>query len=165
MDKINPDSLDWERLKSPQGKFRIDRKNISLAMGAPKDTGRPAGHAIDVALNRIPPGKINWPLHAHGQQTEIYLILSGTGKIRLRKSDGAESTATLAPGDCVHLPPCGDAHQLINDGEEDLVYYVIADNPAAEHIYYPDSDKYTMKPMPNREWFRLTPVHYYDGEE
>ena len=35
-----------------------------------------------------------------------------------------------------------EPHQLINNGEEDLVMYVVADNPIGESGYYPDSKKW-----------------------
>jgi hypothetical protein len=32
----------------------------------------------------------------------------------------------------------GEPHQIINDSEKDLVFYIIADNPLGESCYYPD---------------------------
>ena len=51
---------------------------------------------------------------------------------------------------------------MINSGEVELVYYVIADNPQADVIHYPDSAKYFVKPQ--RIAFE-TPVDYFKGEE
>ncbi|MGE9296811.1 MAG: cupin domain-containing protein [Puniceicoccales bacterium] len=164
MKKVNISDLKWESLCSPKGKFQVSLKNISHAMGAPKDVGPPQGHAFAVTLHKIPPGKRDWPLHAHSQQTEFYIVMSGKGKMRVRVNDDTEVSEWLEPGDCIHCPPDGDAHQIQNSGDEDLVFWVIADNPSAESIYYPDSGKYAMKP--ERKWFRMQPVaDYFDGEE
>ncbi|MEO0793571.1 MAG: cupin domain-containing protein [Verrucomicrobiota bacterium] len=163
MKKVNASDLPWDELNSPQGRFVLSRKDISLAMGAPKDLGRPNGHAFDVALHRIPPGKHNCPLHAHSQQTEFYIVVSGQGQLRQHIDENTEVTETLEPGDCIHCPPNGTAHQIFNSGDEDLVFWVIADNPPAESIYYPDSDKWAIKP--ERKWFKATPVDYFEGEE
>ena len=35
-----------------------------------------------------------------------------------------------------------EPHQIINDGIEELVFYIIADNPVGDSCYYPDSDKW-----------------------
>ena len=51
----------------------------------------------------------------------------------------------------------------MNTGEEDLVYYVIADNPQVDIVHYPDSDKWGS--MPQRIFFQMQPVDYYEGEE
>ena len=46
----------------------------------------------------------------------------------------------LKPGD-VALHPTGSSHQIINIGDTDLIYYLVADNPLTEYCYYPDSNK------------------------
>jgi mannose-6-phosphate isomerase-like protein (cupin superfamily) len=43
----------------------------------------------------------------------------------VRDKDG---TIQVGPGDAFLFQP-GEAHQLWNSGDEDFVYYVIADNP------------------------------------
>ena len=57
--------------------------------------------------------------HTHEDSSEIIYVLSGTGKALY---DGIEER--LAPGDC-HYCPKGHAHTLINDGEEDLVFFAV----------------------------------------
>ena len=57
----------------------------------------------------------------------------------------------------------GEPHQLINDGTEDLVLYVVADNPIGESGYYPDSLKWIVR-SPERRLFRGEALDYYDGE-
>jgi hypothetical protein len=55
-------------------------------------------------------------------------------------------------------------NQLINDGLEDLVVFVVADNPLGESYYFPDSDKVGVG-IPERRVLRSPALDYYDGEE
>jgi uncharacterized cupin superfamily protein len=71
----------------------------------------------------------------------MYLVLSGIGQVR-----GPDSTAEVAAGDNVMFKP-GEAHQIINTGKVDLVYYVIADHSRADIATYPDTPgKLAIKP-------------------
>ena len=68
----------------------------------------------------------------------------------------------MKAGDAFMHPPL-EAHQLINTGRRDLVFYLIADNPPVDIFYYPDSDKWGMRPQ--GKFFRLKETPYHDGEE
>ena len=69
----------------------------------------------------------------------------------------------IEPGDAFIFRP-GEPHQLINDGTEDLVIYVVADNPIGESCHYPDSNKWLVR-SPERRLTRSEGLDYYDGEE
>lgn len=158
MKVVNQSDLAWVEVRSPGGRFQVDRRHLSEALGAPRDaTTAQGGHPFEVELARIPPGATNCPYHAHAAQWEFYVILSGTGEVR-----GGEALTTVGPGDSFIFPP-GEAHQLRNTGGEDLVYYVIADNPPADVITYPDTGKWFVKP--HRKSFRMVEEDYYAGEE
>lgn len=58
-------------------------------------------------------------LHVHETSSEIIFILSGKGK---SICDGKEEV--LSVGDC-HYCPKGSEHCLINEGEEDLIFYAV----------------------------------------
>ena len=66
-------------------------------------------------------------------------------------------------GDAFIFGP-GEAHQLFNDGSEDLIICVIADNPVGDWNYHPDSKKWLVR-LPERRLIRSEPLDYYDGEE
>ena len=87
----------------------------------------------------------------------MFIILSGHGVVRT-----PEGEQEIGPGDCFIHPP-GESHQIQNTGAEDLVFYVIADNPIADVSYYPDTDKWFIKPQ--RKGFKMVEVEYYEGEE
>ena len=158
MNKIRLDDLPWEESKSPAGKYHSFYKNISLALGGKRDVGPwGGGHPFDLQLRRVPPGAAVCPQHAHTVQWELFVVLHGTATVRAN-----EETRTVTAGDAFLQPP-DTAHQIINTGGEDFVFYVIADNPPADCTWYPNSKKWQMKPQ--RKLFRMTEVDYYDGEE
>ncbi|HEY9898649.1 MAG TPA: cupin domain-containing protein [Pantanalinema sp.] len=155
---INQHDIPWQEKRSKSGKYQLAQKDLSLALGGKKDTGTwGGGHPFDVALVRVPEGARNWPLHTHTTQWEFYVVLSGRGSVR--SDDGAHP---VKAGDCFLLAP-GESHQIASEGDGDLIFYVIADNPQADISYYPESDKWFIKPQ--RKTFRLQEVGYYDGEE
>ena len=115
-------------------------------------------HPFDVEICRIPPGKTPYPYHSHSAQWEFYHVISGQGFVRHQ-----EGTTTIGTGDAFLFKP-GEPHQITNDGGEDLVLYVVADNPIGESFYYPDSKKWGVT-SPERRTIRSETLDYYDGEE
>ena len=159
MRKINTHDLPDELWASPGGKYSSVDKNISVALGHdPASTDARARHPFDVEICRIAPGKSMCPYHSHSAQWEFYHVLSGQGTVRHETG-----TDPIAPGDAFLFEP-GQAHQLINDGAEDLVLYIVADNPVGETCYYPDSKKWAVR-SPERRLIRSEPLDYLDGEE
>jgi len=158
MTRAHADDVPWNTQNSPKGTFGLARRSLSLAAGGQKDIGTwGGGHPFDLEIHRVPPGKINFPLHEHSAQWEAYYILSGSGQARTPK--GKE---TIQAGDYLVFPP-GEAHQLVNTGSEDLTFLVIADQPQADVIHYPDSGKWMTKPQ--RKVFEIQEVDYFKGEE
>ena len=158
MQKARLAAIPEKEVKSPYGRYHLFRRSISEALGGKKDLGTWAGgHPFDLEVVRLPPGARNFPLHAHSAQWEMYVIVSGCGQAR-----GTEQTVPVEPGDNLIFPP-GEAHQLINTGDTDLVYYVIADHSPADVTYYPEKDAWGIKPQ--RKHFKMTEVPYYDGED
>lgn len=158
MKKVNLEAIPWVEHRSPKGKFHKFRRNIARAMdGAmdgPKFTAPPP---FEVELVRVPPGARNFPLHTHAVEWEFYLIVSGTGTMRVNRR-----RVKLSAGDCVMCPP-GDAHHMHNTGKADLIYHVIANNSPTDVWHYPDSGKWGSRAI--GKYFRVTPIDYYDGEE
>lgn len=156
--KLHPDDLPWESWSSPKGRFHGQSKELSLALGAKRNasTGL-GGHPFDLELNRLRPGERCCPFHSHAAQWEMFVILRGRATVRA----GAE-TGPVEAGEIVLHPP-GEAHEIRNDGTEDLDFYIIADNPLVDVFHYPDSNKWGHREP--RMFFRATAVDYYDGEE
>lgn len=166
MIKVNLKDVPEQDRKSPKGKFHKFVKNISVALGRePESFDLVKRHPFDLALVRIPKGKSYCPYHLHAAESELYLVVSGRGSVR--DKDG--STIVTA-GDAFLFQP-GEAHQLSNAGDEDFVYYVIADNPRAggavgDSCYYPDSGKWAViKDGLEEVIVKGTETDYYEGEE
>ena len=157
--KINTNSLSELSWTSPKGKFAGAGKQVSEALGRdPSSTDLNKRHPFDIEILRIPPGKTPYPFHSHSAQWEFYHVISGTGKVR--HQDGMTD---IEPGDAFLFKP-GEPHQLINDSAQDLVVYVVADNPIGESSYMPDSKKWLVR-SPERRVIRSEAIDYYDGEE
>jgi uncharacterized cupin superfamily protein len=159
MRKVNSNALAEETWSSPKGKFTGAGKEISEALGRnPKSTDLMERHPFDVEIIRIRPGKIAYPYHLHSAQWEFYHVISGRGQVRHQ-----EGITPIEPGDAFLFKP-NEPHQLINNGTEDLIVYVVADNPIGESVYYPDSEKWGVR-SPQRRVFRGEPLDYYEREE
>jgi uncharacterized cupin superfamily protein len=161
MRKVNLRDLEEFSWSSPKGKFVGAGKEVSEALGRkPQSTDLMERHPFDVEICRIPPGQTPYPFHSHSAQWEFYQVMSGKGVVR--HEDGKTA---IEPGDAFLFGP-GQPHQLINDGTEDLILFVVADNPIGESCYYPDSKKWLVR-SPERKLIRPAGagVDYFDGEE
>src|SRR5438874_9828778 len=166
MEKVNLKDIQERVRQSPKGKFGRRMKEISVALGRdPESLDLQKRHPFDLALVRIPKGKLLCPYHSHSAESELYLVVSGRGSIR--DKDGITE---VGPGDAFFFQP-GEAHQLTNAGDEDFVYYVIADNPRSggttgDSCYYPDSGKWAVTTDSVEELIvKGMETDYYDGEE
>jgi uncharacterized cupin superfamily protein len=157
--KVNSNELEEIKWSSPKGTFVGSGREISEALGRePTSTDLMKRHPFDVEILRVPPGKRPYPYHSHSAQWEFYHVISGTGAVR-----HAKGATPIVPGDAFLFVP-GEPHQLVNDGTEDLVVYVVADNPYGESTHYPDSSKWTVR-SPERRTMRSEHLDYFDGEE
>ena len=157
--KINTNTLSEISWSSPKGKFVGAGKEVSEALGRdPYSTDLNLRHPFDVEICRIPPGKTSYPYGSHSAQWEFYHVISGAGKVR--HQDGVTD---IESGDAFLFKP-GEPHQLINDGAQDLIIYVVADNPIGESTYFPDSNKWMVQ-SPERKIIRSGGLDYFDGEE
>jgi len=112
-----------------------ERFDAKLGMIAPLIGAQKLGYNITA----VPPGKRAFPFHNHHVNEEMFLILEGSGEIRI----GSE-TYPLGPFDIVACPP-GDAstaHQIINSGEVELRYLAVSTKESPEIAEYPDSGKF-----------------------
>lgn len=113
---------------------------------------------LGVNLTRVPPGRSGCPFHAHTREDEVFFVLSGTGVLRY-----GDALYDLRPGHCVACPAgTGIAHQIANNGTEDLVFLAIGPNDPHEVCVYPDSGKVFVRAL--NTVGRLAKTAYMDGE-
>ena len=159
MRKVNTRDITEDAWASPKGKFSGAGKGLSEALGRdPFSTDLRQRHPFDVELTRILPGATPYPYHSHSAQWEFYHVLSGRGVVR--DKDG---TTAIEAGDAFVFQP-DEPHQITNDGAEDLLLFVVADNPIGESCHYPDSGKWLVR-SPERRLLRGEALDYYDDEE
>lgn len=80
---------------------------------------------LGARLWRLEPGDASTK-HAHDEQEELYLLLEGTGRMRI-----GEEVLTLAPLDAIVVEPA-TVRQLFNDTEADQLWLVAGAPPAAQ---------------------------------
>ncbi|HZJ38476.1 MAG TPA: cupin domain-containing protein [Chthoniobacterales bacterium] len=159
MQKVNTNDLAELTWSSPKGKFVGAGKQVSEALGRkPASTDLNERHPFDVEISRIPAGKLAFPYHSHSAQWEFYHVISGTGIVKHK-----DGSTPIEAGDAFIFKP-DEPHQLENNGAEDLVFYVVADNPIGESCHYPDSNKWLVR-SPERRLLRSENLDYFDGEE
>jgi uncharacterized cupin superfamily protein len=159
MQKVNTTKMTEFTWVSPKGKFTGAGKEISEELGRkPQSTDLNERHPFDVEISRIPPGKSPCPYHSHSAQWEFYHVISGNGIVRHK-----DGTTPIETGDAFIFKP-GEPHQIINNGTQDLILYIVANNPIGEFWHYPDSNKWGLQ-MPESKYFRANALDYYDGEE
>jgi len=101
---------------------------------------RPLGDLFGLAnfgvnLTRLPPGVASALRHAHTVQDEFVYVLEGVATLR---HDGGDTVLTA--GMCAGFKAGGGAHQLLNLGDQDVVYLEVGDRTPGDSVDYPDDD-------------------------
>ena len=79
-------------------------------------------HSLAARLWRLEPGQAS-TRHRHRTQEELYLLLEGTGRIRID-----DELITLAPLDSVLVDP-DSVRQVFNDSRDDQLWLVVGAPP------------------------------------
>ena len=98
-------------------------------------------HLISVA-----PGDYTTEYHVHHDEDECLYILSGTALARI----GNHSSQVNA-GDFIGYRAGGEAHSLLNNGDEPLVCIVVGQRLPHDVVDYPDKQKRLYR-QPDRDW-------------
>lgn len=116
-----------------------------------KSLGAAAGsQKIYVNIDYVPPKAYSTKYHSHSQQEEFFMILSGTGTLRLNGKEW-----TVKQGDFIAKPAAQEiAHTFYNCGNENLVILDVGTNEKEDTCYYPDEDIYLLKSNTNRRIFK-----------
>lgn len=153
----NLDDMPWENTPS-EGRYGMDDKIVADHVRQER---------LDLAITRLQPGKLSCPYHFHHVNEELFVVLEGTGTVRL-----GGQTHRVKPHDVISCPPGPEgAHQFFNDGDVPLVYMAISTEDKVEIAEYPDSGKVLSfverdGKRVHRHITRLADaVPYMDGEE
>lgn len=97
-----------------------------------------AAKKLGASIDILPPGKMSCPYHFHHMQEEMFVVLEGTGTLRV-----AGERVPVKAGDVIFIPPGPEyPHHLINTSEAPLKYLSISTREYPEICEYPDSGKY-----------------------
>ena len=88
-----------------------------------------------VNLTRLAPGGESALLHRHTVQDEFVYILEGRPTLVTEHGE-----SELQPGMCAGFPAAGEAHQLVNRTDADVVYLEIGDRLPGDGASYPGDD-------------------------
>lgn len=89
-----------------------------------------------VNLTELAPGAISALRHSHTRQDEFIYVLQGHPTLRTNAGD-----TRLSPGMCAGFRAgSGDAHHLLNQTDETVVYLEVGDRSVGDAVSYPDDD-------------------------
>jgi len=94
-----------------------------------------------VNIDRVPPNAFSTKYHSHSQQEEFFMILEGTGTLRMNDKE-----YPVTKGDFIAKPPAkANAHQFYNSSKDVLVILDVGSVEKEDTCYYPDEDIYLHK--------------------
>jgi uncharacterized cupin superfamily protein len=111
------------------------------------------GDVAGLRLCEVPEGKVSGPAHHHTIDDEKFVVLDGSGEVRL----GADRHA-LRTGSIVVRPADSGVEHVLYGGS--LTYLAWGTNRPGDVCVYPDSNKLLVAGA----MFRVEPLEYWDGE-
>lgn len=141
-----------------KGKHRMSLRRLGAPAG---------GQMLGCNLTEVAPHSISFPFHYHCATEEAIYILRGAGTARI-----GSASVPVREGDWIAFPPGPDhPHQMINDGDEPLVYLCVsAAAQKVDVVAYPDSNKVAGtagtfdKPLHRWVSRESQSLDYWDGE-
>ena len=136
------------------------RGSLYVSQVASLSTGTVA-KKLAAGVDILPPGKRSCPYHFHHAEEEMFIVLEGSGTLRV-----AGEMLAITAGDVVFIPPGPEyPHHILNTSDAPLTYISIGTNEPIEICEYPDSNKY----MVGSKNFHVIArknggVDYWDGE-
>lgn len=89
-----------------------------------------------VNLTSLAPNSVSSLRHAHSKQDEFIYVLQGNPTLKTN-----EGSTPLSPGMCAGFRSgSGDAHCLINETSEEVIYLEVGDRSKGDAATYPDDD-------------------------
>ena len=96
-----------------------------------------AARKLGISMDIVPPGKQSCPYHFHHAQEELFIVLEGSGTLRV-----AGERLPIKAGDVMCIPPGPEyPHHILNTSDAPLKYLSISTKEYPEVCEYPDSGK------------------------
>ena len=128
---------------------------------APGTAAKKLGASFDI----LEPGKRGCPYHLHHVQEEMFVVLEGSGTLRV-----AGEHLPIKAGDVIFIPAGPEyPHQIINTSNAHLKYLSISTKETPEIGEYPDSNKFLAYAAGQDVTFRVIGrrdenLDYWEGE-
>ena len=150
VNKINADEVPRTEFTSGPAEFGSTTREIGDYIGAEK---------LGYRLSTIAPGLTCCPLHWHGSEEELFVVIKGSPTLVSPRGEVA-----LREGDYVAFPTRAEgAHKLVNRTNEPCDVLMIANTDPSDVCYYPDSHKVLIER--SDVLVRDNPLlEYWDGE-
>lgn len=144
--------------EAPLERFERSPRYESESVRLSADT---AAKQLGASFDIVPPGKMSCPYHFHHGEEEMFIILQGSGTLRV-----AGEQVPVRAGDVIHIPAGPEyPHHLINTSDAPLHYLSISNKLPIEVCEYPDSGKVgTFAPGVRLLQRREAGLDYWDGE-
>jgi uncharacterized cupin superfamily protein len=124
-----------------------------------RDIGRPAG-SVDSGLKwvSVAPGAESPPPHCHSAEEELFVVLDGSGVLRLDDEEQPVSRGSLV----ARPAGTGVAHSFAA-GPDGLTLLAYGERDPRDVCWYPRSQKLYVRGV--KAMFRVERLDYWDGEE
>ncbi|MBQ0932651.1 cupin domain-containing protein [Ideonella sp. 4Y11] len=149
-----------EALADPAQAESFERPPLYAGRGAVLARGT-AARQLGCSVDVVPPGQQICPYHLHHAQEEMFIVLEGSGTLRV-----AGERLAIKAGDVMFLPAGPEyPHHILNTSDAPLKYLSISTRQYPELCEYPDSGK-TMAWTPTTRVVQRQgeALDYWDGE-
>ncbi len=149
VNRINRDDLPVREWSGPAG-FGSRTREIGDYIGAEK---------LGFRLVEIAPGQTSCPMHWHGAEEELFVVMSGSPTLATPRGE-----LELRAGDYISFPTRLEAaHKIVNRSSQPCEILMIANTDVRDVCYYPDSRKVLVEATDTL--VRDEPqLDYWDGE-
>jgi uncharacterized cupin superfamily protein len=121
--------------------------------------GYTGAEKLGFRIAEIGPGQANCPLHWHGCEEELFVVLSGSATLLTNRGE-----YDVRAGDFITFRTRAQgAHKIVNRTNDPCEILMIANNDLSDVCYYPDSHKFVIEK--SGILVRDSPqLSYWDGE-
>ena len=116
----------------------MDRKPLYEGVVSKRLAHDTAAKQLGLSVDIVPPGKRSCPYHFHYVEEEMFIVLEGSGTLRV-----AGEMLPITTGDSIFIPAGPEyPHQILNTSDAPLKYLSVSTQAKVEICEYPDSAKY-----------------------